>query len=112
MGDRFRWNSGGYRNSYLFDQPEKLFGLRGEVTGDREGQEHLLQAIALCVARDLPAHKWMRPAENLAPVNDAGELLGESLGGRRGFLLQQEQDPQAHGGCTHSSFGNAAEEHD
>ena len=89
----------------LFGEPEKLLG-------DCDGQEHLLQAVALCVARDLPALKWMRPVENIAPVNDAGELLGESLGGRRGFLLQQEHDPQARGGRTHSSFSRAAEEHD
>ena len=89
-----------------------LFGQLEKLLGDCDGQEHLLQAVALCVARDLPALKWMRPAENLAPVNDAGELVGESLGGRRGFLRQQEHDSRAHGGCTHSSFGSAAEEHD
>ena len=64
------------------------------------------------MARDLLALKLIQPVENLAPVNDAGELLGVSLGGRHCFLLQQEHDPQARGGCRHSSFGSAAEEHD
>ena len=85
----------------LFGQPEKLLG-------DCDGQDLLLQAVALCVA----ARSTGTQMDAARRESCAGELLGESLGGRRGFLRQQEHDSQAHGGCTHSSFSSAAEEHD